>query len=57
MAIGRFEYPIEPMPLDNMRTDGVAVPTFGACMVCTQFGGVGADARSNRKEQRHTGKR
>jgi hypothetical protein len=32
---------VEPWP------DGVAVPTFGARMVCTRCGIVGADARPN----------
>jgi hypothetical protein len=72
VAIRRFDQPIVPMRLGNMRDlgvrsldvscwnchhqavlnadrwpDEVAVPAFGARMVCTRCGILGADARPN----------
>jgi hypothetical protein len=77
MARSRFNDPIEPMDLANMRQNGVrslaiycrqchhetiinvdhlpgdlTVPSFGARMVCTKCGTIGADVRPNWPERK-----
>jgi hypothetical protein len=47
MATSRFDYPIEPMTLGNMRENGVR----SLAVVCTKCGTIGADVRPNWRER------